>query len=365
MSSMMITNDSRTLFNDVYHAAYDFVTSYTAGRIREELEHVGLHDTDTFSREQAEQQLRCLDSYRSLVHWALAFLVQEGHLVREGAELYRWTAGRPSGLDLRERDVQALNLHIQPSLTMIDYVAYHWLAILNGESQVMQVMFGAQGTSLWESYFNNAHDLYSVHNQWAAESLADCILPGHSPKILELGAGYGSAARALVEELRLRHQTIAGYVLTDVSPLLAGKARRLLAPEFPEIPFSSRKLDMNRFSPADEDSYDFIYAVNTVHCGSPLSTVLGHLRELLTDKGQLIISECVRADYDVLLHQEFLFSLLPGFYKITGMREGTPCFGFRTAADWGSLLMEAGYAQVNVEVNSGTAIRGAIITAQK
>nr|WP_239565278.1 class I SAM-dependent methyltransferase [Brevibacillus fulvus] len=217
-------------------------------------------------------------------------------------------------------------------------------------------MFGASGEELWERYFNNSHDLYAVHNQWAAETLADLIQKGRS-KILELGVGYGSATQALLAECALRELQIE-YTLSDKSLFLLRKARNALK-QREEAVITSVAIDINRLEQHAEKQFDLIYAVNVLHCASDIEKTLRDLRGMLSTGGTIVISECVRSGYGHKLHQEFMFSLMPGFEMINHSPDD-PAFGFLTPADWQGLLQRAGYRHVEISVNAGGNIRGAI-----
>ncbi|KZE79130.1 hypothetical protein AV654_16760 [Paenibacillus elgii] len=352
------TNGSATLFNEAYHAAYDYVSDYTAFSLLRALRTAGVPIRGGFSEEEAVQRLGCLPQYRPHVRWVLAFLVQQQALTVLAQGNYMEV--RPEAW-YRPAQAAGLNLNIEPSMRLIDYVISWWPAIVQGKADPLHVMFGSQGSSLWERYFNNGHDLYAVHNQWAAESLADEMPDGRKAKVLEVGVGYGSAARALLAECQLRSQEIDTYLLSDVSPLLAGKAKGMLAADYPRVAIQSRKIDINRIQGVSACSFDFIYAVNVIHCAESVRDTLAMLRELLSEGGCLVVSECVRADYASRLHQEFVFSLLPGFGNVQPWPEAPPCFGFRTAEEWRKLMQAAGFRKAQAEVNAGAQVRGVMI----
>ncbi|WP_244865116.1 class I SAM-dependent methyltransferase [Xylanibacillus composti] len=347
---------SSGLFDRVYHAVYDDVSGYTAEAIATCLQNGGLDFQQGFTLEEAWSGLRCLPDFQLHVEWALFFLRQQGYLVQRGgcwlgAQRKRYAFG------------DGRNVQIQPSLNLIDYVAAHWLDVIQGRSNSLHVLFGPEGAPLWEHYFSNSHDLYAVHNQWAAECLADRMKAdqAQAPEVLELGTGYGSASMALLAECMLRAQPVGRCVLTDISAALANRARKRLAASYPAARLDAGKLDLNADYPDWAEAFDYIFAVNVAHCAQDIVAALNRLRSCLKPGGTLLLSECMRQDHTRLLHQEFIFSLLPNFAPIRRGDSDAPCFGFWSGADWHAFMESAGYRSIQVIENEGRQILGGLI----
>ncbi len=355
---MIKTQGSHCLFNEAYHTAYDKVSNETADAIAACLQDGGLDLRQRFTLDQACEQLRCAPSYRQRVEWALCFLTQQRFLrYREG----RWTSAPIAP----PTDEFALNVNIEPSLDLIRYVASRWLDIIRGRANPLHVLFGETGFPLWERYFRNSHDLYAAHNQWAAEFIVDEMKEGQKGlSLLELGVGFGSATGALLSECRLSAREIGLYVLTDVSPSLANKLRKSFASSYAHTTFRSQKLDMNRFDERWRGAFDYIFAVNVIHCADHVVETLKTLRGYLKPGGMVVFSECMRKDDQTLLHQEFIFSLLPAFAPIPRKPDAPPCYGFRSPSDWRGFMDEAGYETYKVMVNDAERTRGGLIAGK-
>lgn len=347
---------SSGLFDRVYHAVYDDVTNYTAEAIATCLLHGGLDFQQGFTLEEAWSQLHCVREFRLQVEWALVFLEQQGYLVKQGGS---WV-----GVHRKHYAFGVgWNVDIQPALDLVDYVAAHWLDIIQGRVNSLHVLFGEKGAPLWEQYFSNSHDLYAVHNQWAAECLADRMKADHAqaPEILELGTGYGSATMALLAECALRTQPVGRCVLTDISSALANRARKRLAPVYPAVQLEAGKLDIDAVHPEWDRAFDYIFAVNVVHCSKDAVHALKRLRSYLKQGGTVLLSECMREHNARLLHQEFIFSLLPNFGPIRRTARDAPCFGFWSRTDWQAFMEAAGYESVQVVENEGQQILGGLV----
>ncbi|MDM5335839.1 class I SAM-dependent methyltransferase [Fictibacillus enclensis] len=349
------TIDECSLFNEAYQNAFGYVNHYTANSIYRNLVREGtinLNEGVTFS--EMVEILEIKPIYQPLLKWAMAYLqqldllnVNNGRFQRN--KTYTFPYPRP------------VSTNVQASINLINYISLYWLDILRGKKKALSLLFNQEGTILWDTYFNNSHDLYSPHNQWAAE-IAVADLP-EKATILELGAGYGSASESLLfEHKHQRLNSISNYILTDVSPYLIKPTGKKVTKQFPELSLELKKLNVNQIDLTDTNqTVDLIYAVNVLHCSKDLEYSLRELKELLRPGGQIVISECVRSDYDTRMHQEYIFSLLPDFQEIQ-TNTSAPCYGFLTANDWENIFRKSGYHHVEMFKNSGED-RGIIIKA--
>ncbi|SEF87096.1 bifunctional 2-polyprenyl-6-hydroxyphenol methylase/3-demethylubiquinol 3-O-methyltransferase UbiG [Paenibacillus sp. UNC499MF] len=358
-----VTTVKTALFNETYHAAYEYVSDFTAFTLLGALRAGGISLNEPVRESGLHALIACEEQNRPLLNWAIHFLEQQEFVRRttgpEGAAVLELT---PKGRDWTNRGNPFPAVHVAPSLKLIEYAGTFWLESVRGEIEPRHRLFNREGIALWEVYFHNAHDLYAVHNQWAAEELAD-LLPAEPCTILELGTGFGSATRALLTEIRLRSKSVEEYTVSDVSRLLTTKAGRMLEGELPPHKLRQVTLDINEVKSGGE-TYDFIYAVNVMHCAEDLALSLDALRRLLKPGGTIVLSECVREHYRSRLHQEFIFSLLPDFKPVGGADGDVSCFGFLRPEDWRDVMQAAGYRDICVKVNEGP-VRGAIITGSR
>ncbi|MGE6228898.1 class I SAM-dependent methyltransferase [Paenibacillus chitinolyticus] len=358
-----VTTVKTALFNETYHAAYEYVSDFTAFTLLNAMKAEGIDLNGPVRESRLLSQIACSEENRPLLNWALHFLEQQ-EFVRKttgpgGAAVLALTA---KGRDWRNSGNPFPAVHVAPSLKLIEYTGTFWLGAIRGEVQPQHRLFNREGIALWEVYFHNAHDLYAVHNQWAAEELAERI-PAESCTILELGTGFGSATRALLTEIRLRSKFVEEYTVSDASKLLAAKAGRMLEGELPPHKLRQLTLDINEVKSGGE-TYDFIYAVNVMHCAEDLALSLDALRRLLKPGGTIVLSECVREHYRSRLHQEFIFSLLPDFKPVGEADGDASCFGFLRPEDWWEVMQAAGFRDIRVKMNEGP-VRGAIITGSR
>lgn len=254
----------------------------------------------------------------------------------------------PGAVELRRLILEELPA-LGPALDLIDAAFEGYPGFLRGERTGSSILFDPGAPELWNSYFSNANPLYAAGNILAAHAAALALDDQggvkSSLRILEVGAGCGSAAEALIARLAGR---IESYRLTDISPGFLRKARERLDVLEAAGPIARtyQLLDLNRPSstwrlPALE--VDLIHAVNVLHSVRDVVATLGGLGELLAPGGLLVLGECIRPARGQPVHPEFVFQLLDEFRNVTLDPLTRPEPGFLDAASWRASLEQAGF----------------------
>ncbi|CAG9623404.1 Polyketide synthase PksM [Sutcliffiella rhizosphaerae] len=292
--------------------------------------------------------LGALPEFFPSVRWAFEFLSQEGYL-KKAEDKYHVVNQSKSIKDNKNVDFKG----IRNSINMIDYVLENWLDVIRGKVNPVYLFFNVKGQTLWEEYFNNSNQLYEIHNRWLSAYLSDLI--SEKDNVLELGSGYGSTTKTILQTYEEKKIQNFSYLATDISQILLKKLKN--ANESNQL--STKILNFDNVNVQVLEKYDFIIATNALHCAVNLIETLKSLKESLKETGKIILSESIR-DTNSYLHQEFIFNLLPGYkYKeeeIFLMR------GFLTKTEWEHSLFMAGYNNIKVyENNNGPIIAGLIV----
>jgi len=288
------------------------------------------------------------------LEWLLARLAEDGALERVGGEeppRYRATGtlrrGEPD--ELRELGA-AIDPEIARTLDLLDAAASSWPAVAGGRATGEQELFGAGRIGLWIAYFHNRNRPYSLSNRMTAIAVANRFPPGG--RILEVGAGAGSATEALLEELERRGRLgdVAAYDATEPSPFFRRRAERELGARFPGVPLRFSAFDIDR--PVGEQGlaggYDVVVGVNVLHVAHSLCTSLTALRSLLRPGGWLVAGECVRLFPGQPVAADVVFQIFKGFVEVETDPELRPTHGFLEPRSWQRALSAAGYEEVSV-----------------
>ncbi|MGI9047415.1 MAG: class I SAM-dependent methyltransferase [Burkholderiales bacterium] len=331
-----------------------------------------------YTEELAVDILQRLGAARELDNWrsgdelnrALAFEPQFADalvwLLHQAAEVGRIEAqsvggGGPRYRRLSEPDdsrlasLRAAGLAIdpanEPTLTLLERVAALYPGLARGEVSADQVLFDLQHIELWLSYFNNANPAYAVNN-WVAALAAVPRLDGNAKfRILEIGAGAGSASDILLGLLHQRGLAaqLERYVISEPSPFFRRRGERQLKRRFAGLSLEFVALDIDR--PWSEQGFaagefDLVFGVNVMHVAKDLAFSLGEAGAALRASGWLVLGECLRAAKPIF--PELIFQTLASFRDVQTDPQFRPRPGFLSAAHWRLALAHARFTGIEL-----------------
>jgi len=253
--------------------------------------------------------------------------------------------------------LRAAGLNIDPAnaatLDLLDHAANLYPVVARGEESHDHSLFGPQGIALWLNYFHNDNLTYAVNNWVGAALAADRLSTRRRLRILEVGAGAGSASEILVrwfDECGLL-PLIERYFITEPNAFFRRRAQRELAKQYPDLVFEWGALDLNL--PWDTQGvalgeFDLVYAVNVLHVSNDLLFSLNQARSALTANGWLVIGECLRPFVNQPIYPELMFQILPSFTEVQLDPEIRPNPGFLTADHWRRAFTRAGFERTEV-----------------
>jgi SAM-dependent methyltransferase len=239
-----------------------------------------------------------------------------------------------------------------PTLDLLDAAAAAYPAVARGSTTGENELFGAGRIGIWLAYFSNQNPVYSLNNRLAAVVAANRLPDGGGLRVLEIGAGAGSATRALLEELerRGRLEDLGRYDFTEPSPFFRRRGERELRALFPAVPFRFRALDVDEpFDSAGEtEGYDLVLGVNVLHVARNLGAALARLRDALSPGCYLVAGECLRLFPGQPVPADLVFQLLHSFTDVVTDPSLRPSHGFLEPATWTRALEAAGFQSVAV-----------------
>jgi len=256
--------------------------------------------------------------------------------------------------------LRAVGLDIDPAnaatLDLLDYAAGFYTAVARGEQSADHSLFGPQGITLWLNYFSNDNLTYAVNN-WVGAMLAANRMSSRSRlRILEVGAGAGSASETLLrcfDERGLLPQ-IERYLITEPNAFFRRRGQRGLAKRYPGLALEWGALDLNSSWATQgvaSGEFDLVYGVNVLHVSKDLLFSLNQARSVLKDDGWLVIGECLRPYLNQPIYPELMFQILESFTEVQIDPEIRPNPGFLTADHWRRAFARAGLERTEVAPN--------------
>jgi SAM-dependent methyltransferase len=309
------------------------------------------------SADEISRLLSFQPPFKFALCWILERLVETGCAEAGGdgeSRRYRvkhplW---RPDLITLR-----AIGLRINPgnaaTLDLLDYVASLYPAAATKQQSGDGSLLGPQGVPLWLKYFHNDNLTYAVNNWVAATLAADHLSTRQTVRILEVGAGTGSASEILLESLAQRGllSRIERYLVTEPNAYFRRYAQRSLTAKYPALPLEYAALDIDApwsAQTGDAVKFDLVYGVNVIHISKNLLFSLGEARSSLVSDGWLVLGECVRPYDNQPMYPEFMFQILDSFTNVQTDPEFRPNPGFLTAEQWRRAFSRAGFEQPGV-----------------
>ena len=253
--------------------------------------------------------------------------------------------------------LRALALNIDPgntaTLDLLDHAARLYGIVANGEKSGDQNLLGPQGVPLWLNYFNNDNLTYAVNNWVGAAAAADRLSSRPTLRVLEIGAGTGSATEILLTLLGEREllPRLERYVVTEPNAYFRRCNQRKLAAQYPNLPLEWTTVDLDlpwRAQGIAPGEFDLVYAVNVMHISKNLLFSLNEARSALTTDGWLVIGECVRPYDNQPMYPELIFQILDSFTNVETDPEIRPNPGFLTAEQWRRAFSRAGFTRTEI-----------------
>ncbi|WP_434739716.1 SDR family NAD(P)-dependent oxidoreductase [Micromonospora sp. SH-82] len=244
------------------------------------------------------------------------------------------TATAPTGLTAEA--VLAVHPDLAPHVELLRRCVTALPGVLAGTVAPVEALFPAGSTDLVAAVYRG-QAVADFHHRLLADQVTRAVrgVTGRAPRVLEIGAGTGSATT-----FALPAAAGARYHYTDVSTAFLREGEQRFGSRHPELEFAL--LDIERDPVAQgfpAGGYDVVLATNVLHATGDVVGSLRHVRTLLRPGGVLLANEVTR-------HSDFLtatFGLLPGWWGYTDPTRRLPHSPLLTPARWRAALAEAGF----------------------
>ncbi len=352
------------LFSEQLYRSIELMERYSIDLTIEVLTELRAFDQLGQSRSAAElcEILSFQPQFTFPMEWLCQRLVETGCVEAQtgpnpggkNARCYRLRSlpWRPDLMHLRAAGLEIDSANAA-TLELLDKAASLYPAVARGEQSGEQALFGAQGIPLWLNYFSNKNPTYAVNNWVAAMAATERVRQKETLRVLELGAGAGSASEILLRCLKKTNllPRLERYLVTEPNAFFLRRGQRELLKRYPDLPLEFRALDINEAWSEQNigaGEFDLIYGVNVMHVAKDLVWTARQAREALVNGGWLVIGECVRPRSHQPIYIELIFQLLDSFTNVLTDSEARPNPGFLTTEQWRRAFTAAGFSRTEV-----------------
>ena len=298
--------------------------------------------------------------FRLALHWILTRLIETGCIEvqsESGARSYRL---RKTPWQPNLRCLRAMALNIDPgnaaTLDLLDHAARLYEIVATDDKNGDQNLLGPEGVPLWLNYFHNDNLTYAVNNWIGAAAATDRLSSQPTLRVLEIGAGTGSATEILLTLLSGREllPRLERYIVTEPNAYFRRCNQRKLAAQYPNLPLEWTTVDLDLPWSAQgiaPGEFDLVYAVNVMHISKNLLFSLNEARSALAAGGWLVIGECVRPYDNQPMYPELMFQILDSYTEVETDSEIRPNPGFLTAEQWRRAFLRGGFMHTEIAPN--------------
>lgn len=267
-----------------------------------------------------------------------------------------WLLGRAAAglVDVREplprtdrATVRAACLAVDPSyapvFALLDHAASLYPRVARGEADGDRALL--MKARLWVAYFDNRNHYYALNNRVVAKAVAARAAGAGAVRVLEVGAGLGSATEAVLGAL----PAVERYRATEPVAFFRRRAEHTLRATHPGVALEFEGLDVNGRWTAQgvgPGAYTFVIGVNVLHLARDLVATLREAFEALEPGGWLVAGEAIRPHRDACVGAELPFQILQSYRAVETDPELRPTPGFLTAECWTGALRRAGFTEI-------------------
>lgn len=309
------------------------------------------HLQDRVTVKKLADQLGVVPRYHRLLGRFLNILTEEGWLqpADEAGGIHQWEVVRLPVFPDQIPDLTRLfSLYpkTQPQFRLMQRCGAQLAGVLRGDVDPLQLLFPDGQTADADSLYHDSAEA-KVYNSLAQRILKKIQESSEgSLRILEIGAGTGSTTASVLPALAGK---ASEYVFTDISTLFLSRARE----KFKSYPFMSYQLLNIEQDPSSQGlkdrQFDIVIAANSLHATKDLRQTFKHIRQMMTPRGILLITETTAPERWV----DLTFGLTDGWWRFTDtdLRASYPLI---TREQWLELLGGSKFTEaVDVRVADG------------
>ena len=314
------------------------------------LEELGWHRVkgQSVDSEELREQLDVLLEHKRLFHRMLEMVAKSG-VLEETEDRFVVVVGPDDPLpEILPRDLEEFATRMTGTYpdgqTEIGLFRRSGLAlgeVLRGQEDPLTLLFSSGEPTAADLYLKAP--VARAANRMLADAVQALVaeLPeGRRLRVIEVGAGTGSATASVLSELP---EGRFDYMYTDISAGFFAEAEARFGDRGGSIEY--RPLDIEKGPTEqgfDSHGYDLLIASNVLHATRFLEETLSNCRALLAPSGHLVALENLRG----LGWMDLTFGQLDGWWRFADSYR--PHHALATPAIWSQALGDAGFAGVEV-----------------
>ena len=213
--------------------------------------------------------------------------------------------------------------------------------VLRGEADALTLLFSSGEPTAADLYLKAP--VARAANRLLADTIAALLaeLPsGRRLRVIEVGAGTGSATASVLPELP---DGGCDYVYTDISAGFFSEAESRFGGAEASIDYRVLDVEKNPVEQGfDLHGYDLVIASNVLHATRYLNETLAHCLALLAPSGQLVALENLRGQGWL----DLTFGQLDGWWRFAD--DYRPHHALATPAVWRRALGDAGFGDIAI-----------------
>lgn len=306
---------------------------------------------DTIVAEDLQQQLGVIEEHTRLFRRILEMLAKSGILhEKDGCFVVKIASGVPLP-DAMPKDIDAFLTemarkypHGATEIGLFSRCSGALVDVLHGKADPLTLLFSSGDPTPGDLYLKAP--VARAANRILKETIQTLIAelpPDRHLRIIEVGAGTGSATAAILPELPELPEGRFDYTYTDISAGFFAEAKTRF--ESTEASMIYRALDIEK-DPIDQGfdphGYDLLIASNVLHATRYLQETLAHCQQLLAPSGQLVALENMSG----FGWMDLTFGQLDGWWRFAD--DYRPHHALASPAVWRRALADTGFGEVEI-----------------
>lgn len=296
----------------------------------------------TYSETELFNEIGVIPKYGRLFHFMLQLLANNGIIHIENSEITLASNILTADTEVLLAKYCKMYPEFDGTFRVLEYCFKHYPDVLTGKKSPLSVLFPDGTSNFLSTFTNKGRTLGDLCEMIGIEAIKQYILThvckGKVLKVLEVGAGSGTIAKAIFPEIKNKS---VEYFYTDIGKAILFEAQK----KFSHYQFVRYKIFNIEEDPFPQGfsygEFDIIIGLNVLHATSSLRNTLSQLKKTLAPDGIMFIIEKVKNE----TAENLVWGMTEGWwlYKDQDLRVDSPLL---SAPKWEMLLKDLNFYQV-------------------